>query len=174
MTETLVWDASALHHFAKADRLDVLAAIAAPYRNVTTRVVISELAQHRLDPRAHSSWLDVVPVDNLDELSAYVTWSSRLGVTGNRNAGEATVFAWVQVRGGVALVDDGEARLLGVRAGLRVHGSLWLVAQAIRTGRESAASIAGLLRAVSAAGARYPKGAVSDFVSWARSVRLLE
>ena len=39
----LVWDASALHHAALADRVDVLAHLAEPWRNVTTAAVLEEL-----------------------------------------------------------------------------------------------------------------------------------
>jgi hypothetical protein len=40
----LVWDASALHHAARADRLDVLLDLAKSSRHVTTVAVIQELA----------------------------------------------------------------------------------------------------------------------------------
>lgn len=174
VTVALVWDASALHHFAKADRIDVLAQLAAPFRNVTTRVVMQELANHQLDAAALAGgWLDTVPIDELPELTAYVEWSDRLGLVDARHAGEATVLAWAQVHDAVAVIDDGEARHLGRKAGRRVHGTLWLVAQAVRSGRETESSVAGLIRAVSDAGARYPAEAVSDFGRWARSQDLL-
>ncbi len=173
MTDPLVWDASALHHFARAERVDVLAHLAEPYRNVTTRVVMRELANYDLDGAVLApGWLSVVPLDDLPELTAYVDWASRLAVRGSHDAGEATVLAWAEVHGAVALLDDHHARQQARRTGIHVHGTLWLVAQAVARGSESDASVAGLLRTVSDAGARYPSQAVSDFGEWRRSVGL--
>ena len=48
MTETLVWDASALHHAILADRVDVLGDLASPWRNVSTATVNGELRRNGL------------------------------------------------------------------------------------------------------------------------------
>ena len=172
--QVLVWDSSALHHFAKTDRVDVLAQLARPFHNVSTRVVMSELQDYGLaatvlDP----GWLEVVPLDGLHELRAFVEWSQRFGLNSAQDAGEATVLAWAQVHRAVAMVDDGDARRSGQGAGLTVHGTLWLLAQAVRSGVETPSSVAGLLRVLQGSGARYPAEAVLDFSQWALRQGLL-
>lgn len=170
----LVWDASALHHFARADRVDVLADLLRGRRNVTTRVVVHELQTHGLaDPVLASGWLEEVRLDELRELTAFVQWSARVGMRNDRNAGEATVLAWAAVHGAIAIIDDHRARGTGVRGGVDAHGTLWLFAGAVRAGRITESAVTGLLRTVEEAGGRYPREAVSDFGRWARSAGLL-
>lgn len=149
MRTTLAWDTSALHHFVKADRLDVLAELAEPFRNVTTQVVLRELAGYGLDgPVASADWLDVRPLDALPELVAYAAWAQRVGVFGRHNDGEATVLAWAEVRHATVVLDDRGARAEARRGGAAAHGSLWVLAEAITHGRLTEASAAGLVRAV--------------------------
>jgi hypothetical protein len=65
-TPTLVCDASALSPAAAADRVDVIADLAKPFRNVTTAAVLQELAHAGLDGTALAAgWLEVVHVDGL-------------------------------------------------------------------------------------------------------------
>jgi len=174
VSDVLIWDSSAVHHFAKTDRIDVLADLARSYRNVTTRVVVAELATHHLEAAVLApGWLEVVPLDALPELTAYVEWSQRFGLQGARDAGEATVLAWAQVHDTTAIIDDRDARRLGQRGGRTVHGSLWLIAKALQEGRETASSVGGLLRVLQSSGARYPAEAVSDFHLWAAGRDLL-
>lgn len=172
---TRVWDASALHHVARADRVDVVADLARDCRNVTTRVVVDELQRYGLAEAALApGWLEEVRLDDLAELTAYVEWSSRVGTSGGANAGEATVLAWTEVHGAVAILDDKQARRVGTKHGVTVHGTLWVLAGAVAGGRAAEAGVAGLVRALDAAGARFPVGAVTDFGGWARSQGLLQ
>jgi predicted nucleic acid-binding protein len=167
---TVVWDTACLFYAAKAERLDVLGDCArrggiSPWRNVTTQAVVDELATHGLSIGG-VPWLEIVHVDGLDELAALVAWMDRLG-SGQHHRGEATVCAWADVHGAVALLDDRDAKRVATRHGLRTHGSLWLLAEAVRTGLTSMSGAANLVDVLLAEGARYPleKG---EFGSWCR------
>jgi predicted nucleic acid-binding protein len=174
VTPTFVWDASALHHALIADRFDVLGDLAAgprraPWRNVTTTTVLHELRRNGLNP--DGSWLSAVSVEELDELRALFEWAKRLDA-GDRNIGEATVCAWAEVHDATAVLDDGDARRVGRAHGLPVHGSLWVVAEAVNSGRLALASAAGLVGELVAHGARYPCRS-EGFTAWALRVGLV-
>lgn len=105
----LVWDASALHHAAKADRIDVLADLAAPYRNVTTAAVLDELAQHGLrDAATAGGWLEEQRLDGLQEIGLLSSWLPRLGA-GQHHRGEVTVAVACEVLEATVLLDDRNA-----------------------------------------------------------------
>ncbi|MGO1049162.1 hypothetical protein [Crossiella sp. CA198] len=174
MIRTLVWDASALHHAAVAERLDVVGDLARgtdhePWRNVTTATVLSEL--RRNDLAVTASWLESVHVDELDTLKAVFTWQARLDA-GARDHGETTVCAWAEVHGATVVTDDQAAREAAAAHGLTVHGSLWVFAQGVNAGRSTAAGVNGLVTALIATGARYPCGP-QGFEVWARKNKLL-
>jgi predicted nucleic acid-binding protein len=172
---TLVWDASCLFYAARADRLDVLADYAAGphgsrWCNVTTQAVVDELSGHGLAVGA-LSWLDVVHVDGLGELTSLLAWMERHGA-GEHHRGEATVCAWADAHGATAVLDDRNARKVAATYGLAVHGSLWVLAQGVVNGRASLASAANFVDILLAEGARYglEKG---EFPAWCRENDLL-
>lgn len=168
----LVWDASALHHAARADRLDVFGDLAKSYDNVTTAAVLEELAGHGLSEAVlRADWLRIVHVDGLKELSALVGWVGRLSA-GAHHRGEATVCAWADVHGATAVIDDGDARRTAGVAGLEVHGSLWVLAAGVRGGALSEPAADGLVATLVRDGARYPLHG-DAFSSWARARGLM-
>jgi predicted nucleic acid-binding protein len=169
---TLVWDASGLHHAARADRLDVLGDVAKAYRNVTTAAVVQELDRYGLASAVEQAgWLEVVHVDGLAELRSLVAWVARLSA-GVHHQGEATVCAWADVHGATAVVDDRDARTAAARGGIAVHGSLWVVAQGVRSGRLGGLAADGFVSALVREGARYPLDG-RTFSAWARDRGLL-
>ena len=91
----VVIDATALNHFAVAGRLQCLDRITKPWRRrVTTQAVLGELARGphpalRAVPAA--TWLDVVRVDSLEELTILVEYARVLS-SGERDLGEVTVL----------------------------------------------------------------------------------
>lgn len=172
----LVWDASPLHHAILAGRMDTLADLAAewrgsPRRNVTTPVVIDELRRYDLDVSG-LGWLEVEHVDGgVAELGVLFRWMDL--VSGPRsNHGEATVLAWAELHGAVAVVDDRDARKSARAAGLPVWGVLRVIAEAVRDGRGTEYVATTLVDGLLRSGARYPFGQ-GGFVAWARKSRLL-
>lgn len=168
----LVWDASGLHHAARADRLDVLGDIVKAYDNVTTATVLAELDRHGLaDAVQGAGWLRVVHVDGLDELPALMRWLQRLSA-GEHHRGEATVCAWAEVHAATAIIDDADAKGVAVLGGLDAHGSLWVLAEGVRSGMLLDSTADGLADALIREGARYPF-AGRGFSAWARRRGLL-
>ncbi|KAB1144461.1 hypothetical protein F7R91_21845 [Streptomyces luteolifulvus] len=155
--------------------MDTLADLAAEYRglprrNVTTAAVIEELRHYDLDVSG-LGWLEVQHVDGLAELTALVRWMER--VSGQKsNHGEATVLAWADVHGAVAVIDDLDARKAARAGGLTVWGVLRVIAEGVRGGRATEYVASGLVDALLASGARYPF-AQGGFLEWARKNGLL-
>lgn len=173
----LVFDASALHHFALADRLDVLNSLVQGRAAVTTKAVRDELDRSamqdaRLRRLGTADWLTTQHVDDLDELVPLAKWVHRTGA-GRFHRGEATVLAHAEVRDGIAVIDDRRAAQLGRRYGVQVHGTLWVIAEACRTGVTSVAAVRGLIDTLRATGARYPCDG-PGFEAWARTNGLLD
>jgi predicted nucleic acid-binding protein len=142
----LVFDASPLSHFARADRLDALTALVKDYRCVTTRAVRDELERGvtrypQLTATRRLDWLTEVAVDGLAELGALAAYLQLLS-RDQRHFGEATVLAWAETHGAIAVIDDQAAVRAGEARGVEVHGSLWLIIAGYRKGvlHEAAAS----------------------------------
>lgn len=166
----LIWDTSPLLHAIKADKTDMLHDFArtwsgGPRRNVTTQTVHHEITRQGLELRG-LDWLDVVRLDDLDELNQLVVWMDR--VSGQKsNQGEATVLAWADVHGAVAVVDDGDARRIGRRHGLAVCGSLRVVAEAVADGRTTEYVATTFVDTLIGTGMRYPCQ-LGQFIPWAK------
>lgn len=172
---TWIWDASALHHAAAADRLDVLVDIArnlpvAPTRLITTALVADELTRNGLWHRCVPH-LEVIELDSLAELTALTRWLAVVS-HGSHSRGEATVFAWAEVHGAVVVIDD-SARLVAQRAGLDAHGTLWILAEAIRAKTLLPSAADALVEALRSEGARLPRFPAGGIEIWARQHGLL-
>lgn len=168
---TLVFDAMMLNHFARAERLDVLADLLLDHDCLTTEVVREELRQ---GATVHPSiagaldleWLGVVPLDSIEALTTFAAWVDRIG-SGTRDRGEASVFAAAELSRAVAISDDQEAVRVARHHGLEVHGTLWLLARACRDGKLTEIAVGNLIDLLAHHGMRLPcTGA--GFGNWAR------
>ncbi|EST37170.1 hypothetical protein N566_14430 [Streptomycetaceae bacterium MP113-05] len=136
-----------------------------PRTNITTATVIEEITRYAL-PVAGLDWLDVVDLDDLDELTALVRWTEL--VSGHiANRGEATVLAWAEVHGALPVIDDKDARRVGRTAGLKICGSLRVVAESVVDGRTTDYAATAFVDALIDTGMRYPC-ARGGFISWAK------
>jgi predicted nucleic acid-binding protein len=173
-----VWvlDAMCLSHFARAERLDVLRDLLVEKECWTTRVVLEELRQ---GTTAHPAlrdvlagdWLKVAHLDTLDEIRLFTIWVGRLG-SGERDLGEASVFAAAELRTATAITDDQGAVRVGRTYGLDVHGTIWLLAGACRDGKLPEPAAGNLVDALRLTGLRLPcTGA--EFPDYARLHGLL-
>lgn len=169
-----VWDSSALHHVGKASRLDVLGSFVrgtdgSPWRHLTTDVVVEELDRYAITT---PGWIDVVEATDLDDVLAFTTWTSLMS-DGVHDLGEASVAAWAQRHGMVAIIDDGSARAVAGRHGCAAHGSLWLLCRSINAGLVSLPTASNFADEVLAAGAYWPFPR-HGFPRWARGKGLLD
>ncbi|MGC4749011.1 hypothetical protein ACLQ28_25615 [Micromonospora sp. DT201] len=172
----LVFDATVLHHFALADRLDVLADLVAGQRAATTAVVLDEIrANSEREPALRAAlglgWVDVIALDTILEVRSFSAWVRRIGA-GRRDLGEATVFAAAETHGGTAVTDDRTATKVGRAYGLEVHGTIWLLADRCRSGRLTEVNAGAIIDALRETRHRLPcTGA--EFPAYARKAGLL-
>ncbi len=173
-----VWvlDAMCLIHFGRAERLDILRDLLVDKECWTTQVVLDELHQGAV---AHpeladvdtGDWLKAAQLDTLDEIRLFALWVSRIG-SGERDRGEASVFAVAELRFATAITDDQEAVRVARTYGLDVHGTIWLLAGACRDGKLSEPAAGNLVDAVRATGLRLPSTG-AEFPGYARQHGLL-
>ncbi|MGQ0520507.1 MAG: hypothetical protein ACT4PX_05050 [Actinomycetota bacterium] len=140
MSETLVFDNTPLSHFARAGRLDVLEKLVAPHRCLTPAEVTTEihagLSVHPGLAKVLSvQWIDVVELVEVEDVVAFARYKAELGGGPDKNNGEAAVLAWASVHGGIAIIDERAGSRIAQRDGIPVHGTLWLVANGLRTER---------------------------------------
>ncbi|MEV6554702.1 hypothetical protein AB0M22_03200 [Nocardia sp. NPDC051756] len=172
----LVFDAMCLNHFAQIDRLDVLRDLLVQYECSTTEFVRKELragmADHPLLVNAlESDWLGVVPLDSIEELILFDQWANRIGA-GQRDVGEASIFAAAEILNGIAITDDKDATRVARKFGLEVHGTLWLLANACKLGKLSEGAAGNLIDMLIDSEMRLPCIGF-EFPAWARSHGLL-
>jgi predicted nucleic acid-binding protein len=173
----LVFDSSVLSAFARAELLELLELLSAGHERFVPRAVLAEIERGTSDHPslkaiAAVEWLEMVRVDSVDELVAFADFSTRL-VSGERNVGEASVLAWAQVNGGVAMVDDQDAAQCGRENRVAVRRSLALLAGGLKKGILDEGRIIEVVEALVRHGeARFPCDGPT-FLSWARDNGLL-
>ncbi|MFG1672893.1 hypothetical protein [Micromonospora sp. NPDC049282] len=172
----LVLDTMLLSHFTLADRLDVLQDLLLDAECWTTQVVVEELragaaTRPELLVACEADWLRRAQLDTLDEIRCFTAWVRRLGAA-ERNLGEASVLAAAELRSGVAITDDRQATRVARSYDAEVHGTIWLLAAACRTGKQTEAGAGNLIDALRATSARLPCSG-AEFPAYARRHRLL-
>jgi predicted nucleic acid-binding protein len=116
-------------------------------------------------------WLRVVALDNLDRLKRFALWTRRVG-SGARDLGEASVLAAAEELDAIAVIDERDATQVGRSYGVKVHGTIWLLAGSCRDGKLSEVAASNLLDALAVTGMRLPcTGA--DFPRYAGAAGLL-
>jgi predicted nucleic acid-binding protein len=135
---SLVFDSTALSHFAQARRLAELEEITASDECIAPSQVLDELARAVaaypvLGAVSAMDWLHRVEIDEFDEVAAFARYKGELGGGPERNNGEAAVLAWVRVHGGIAIIDEAAARSIADRESIPLQGSLWLIIRGYRS-----------------------------------------
>lgn len=167
----LVFDNTVLSHFARAGRLEALEHITGNYRRITLAQVAKELMDGvRLYPALARAvaidWVETIELVELEEVVAFARYKSELGGGPDRNNGEAAVLAWVAVHGGVAVIDEQAATGLAKRDRLRVHGTLWLIANGVRAGDLARADAERMVDDLAASDMSLPVDG-AGFLTWA-------
>jgi predicted nucleic acid-binding protein len=175
---SLVFDATALIHFARAGRMDSLQTAVADDEPVLLAEVNVELARgipgHPSSGSATAAnWLKPVELADLPELAAFARYKSELGGGPENNNGEAAVLAWVSVNGGIAIIDEAAARAIGNREKLEVHGSLWLLIRSFKAGVFDRATAEAIVDDIIGTGMRLPLESGAVLFTWAYEQRLI-
>ncbi len=176
MPRRLVFDTTCLAHFAKIDRVDVLGCVLTEDVCTTTEFVRAELRHGcgtwpTLVRALEATWLGVDQLDTIEALLTFEQWTRRVGA-GERDMGEASVFAAAELTGGTAITDDRNASLVARKYGLDVHGTLWLLASACKSGKLVEVEATNLIDMLTDSGLRLPC-AGTEFPVWARRHHLL-
>lgn len=158
---SLVFDTTALSHFARAGRIDELQITVAADEPVLLAEVAAELARGipgypSLGNAAAGGWLNQAELQELPELAAFARYKGELGGGPERNNGEAAVLAWVTVNGGIAIIDEVVARSIGNRERLQVHGSLWLLIRSFKARVLDRATLEAIVDDLIGTGMRLP------------------
>ncbi len=173
----LVFDTTCLSHFAIADRVDVLGDLVNGLPCHSTSVVFEEIrrgaARHsQLETILEQEWLSVRRIDeSIDRLTAFVEWTNRIGTRADRDLGEASVLALAVELGSTAVVDDLAAKSVALRHYPKVHGTLWLLAEAWRVGRATEVQACNLVNSLIDSGMRLPCTS-SDFPDFVKGNRM--
>ncbi|PSK96521.1 putative nucleic acid-binding protein [Murinocardiopsis flavida] len=174
-SDRLIFDASPLLHAARADRLDVLGSLVDGRECVTTQAVMDEIRRNSQEAHtavAEEKWVTVVPSDSLPFLVEFSKWAQRMGLKDDHNIGEATLCAYASLHGGTVVMDDRDARRVARQYGVRLQGTLGLLAESCSRGHCTKTGASALVDALSASGMRLPftRG---EFVSWCEQKGLL-
>jgi predicted nucleic acid-binding protein len=175
---SIVFDTTALSHFARAGRTDELRLAAADDEPILLSEVAAELARGipgypSLGSAAAGGWLKQVELEELPELAAFAKYKGELGGGPERNNGEAAVLAWVSVNGGMATIDEIAARAMGSREHLQVHGSLWLLVRSFKARVHDRATIEAVVDDLIGTGMRLPVVSGAALVAWAYEAGIL-
>ena len=106
------------------------------------------------------------------EVVAFARYRAELGGGASRNNGEAAVLAWTAVHGGTAIIDERAGTRIARRDGLQVHGSLWLVTNAVRANELSRSDAIRIVDQLAATDMALPTDA-QGFMVWAYEQGLL-
>lgn len=168
---TLAFDTSVLSHFARAGHLEVLEGLVKSFRCVAPTAVVEELRAGvdeyaEIEDAVGLGWVEKVDIDELSTVVAFAKYKAEFGGGPYRNNGEASVLAWCQVYGGIALVDDAVARRAAKRDGIETHGTMWLIINGFRDGRLSENDARSMIDDLGASDMRLPTDG-KGFLAWA-------
>lgn len=133
-----VFDATPLIYLAKADRLDVLEALAEPrlvprpvYREVVTDGIEGGYADaRRIERQVEDGLLEVVDADDADDPPI----ADRLARHPGLSDADVAVLACADARDAVAVVDEMVGRSVAEVEGIETRGTAYLVLSAVKEG----------------------------------------
>ncbi|MDN5854533.1 MAG: hypothetical protein L0K86_17120 [Actinomycetia bacterium] len=175
-----VMDTSTFTHFFRAGYGDILRRLAPLGVVVITDTVHGEVQDGRdldLDIPSPNDlpWVELAVLtaaEEHDQLIFKVSMPSRKDDNPHKNMGECAVLACATHRNMVAVIDDGDARILARTHEIKYVNSMWIVAQAYRALDDvDAESAEQIYEALLETGMRLP--VVESFIGWAYEVGLL-
>ncbi len=173
----LVVDNTPLSHFARAGSLSALQGLTAGHRCVAPAEVIKELmAGVTIHPAIGAAinlpWLEIVELTEIPEVVAFARYKAELGGGIKRNSGESAVLAWAHVHGGTAIIDERAGTRAARRDNIAVHGTLWLITNALRANKITRAVATTMVDQLAATDMALPTDG-AGFMQWAYEEGLL-
>jgi len=174
---TLIFDNTPLSHFARASALPVLESITSGFRCIAPAEVVQELisgvSKHPALAAAVSlSWIEIVELVEVEEIVAFARYKAELGGGIERNNGDAAVLAWASVHGGTVVMDERAGTRSARRDHITVHGTLWLITNAIRASKLSNPEAVRMVDQLAATDMALPTDG-AGFLAWAYQEGLL-
>lgn len=174
----LVFDTSVLSHFARANHLAALKALAGSFQCIVPGEVVSELMVGVTDYPAIGDaigldWVELVTLEDLEVVLEFAKYKAEFGGGAAKNSGEAAVLAWCKVEGGIAVVDDAVAVRAAKRDGIETHGTLWLVMNGLREDVLTRPEAEAMVDDLGATDMRLPTDG-KGFLAWAYREGLLK
>lgn len=173
----LVLDNTPLSHFARAGSLPVLESLTAGFRCVTPAEVIKELRSGvglhpALAAAVNLPWVTIVELLEVHEVVAFARYKAELGGGVEHNNGEAAVLAWASVHGGTAIIDERAGTRAARRDLVEVHGTMWLITNALRDGKLTRSAATRMVDQLAATDMALPTDG-AGLVAWAYEEGLL-
>ena len=146
----------------------MLSDIVSASRCVATDMVINEIADGvathpSLRAVREAEWLQNVTLVSLDEAGLFAEYGRTL------DRGEASTLAWAEAHGATAIVDERAGVNAARQRGITVHGTLWLVAQALASRLVDEREATEIVQAMLDTNAWFPLNHAEEFVAWARN-----
>lgn len=172
----VVFDTTALSHFARAGHLGVLERITSGCDRVMPNEVAAEIQRGVDNHPALASvftvnWLSIVELD-FPEVVHVAMFKSELGGAPLDHLGECAVLALVKKLGGIGIVDDWAAHETATRHGVPVKNTLTLICSAFKAGAVARENAEHLVDELAATDMRLPVDG-SGLFAWAYAEGLL-
>ncbi len=170
--DAYVLDTGPLSHFARSQWLGVLKVVLKGARVLIPDVVEAELRTGvatfgHLQAVLDADWIEVVPLDRTEHLTAFTYYEQRLVGSDGRNIGECGVLALAETTANaVAVVDDRVAARAARGRQVEVRRTLGLLCDAIRQGLLTVPLVSALADDLLQNSYRLPFGQ-GDFARWA-------
>jgi predicted nucleic acid-binding protein len=172
----IILDNTPLSHFARAGELPVLESITSGFRRIVPAQVMQEIIRgtpvHPALALVPSlPWIEIVELTE-DDIIAFARYKAELGGGAEHNNGEAAVLAWTSVHGGTAIIDERAGTRAAKRDHIETHGTLWLIANAIKAGKLSEPEAIRMVDQLVATDMTLPVDG-TRFLTWAHEEGLL-
>ena len=173
----LIFDNTPLSHFARAGTLSALHNLAAGHRCVVPAEVVKELIagipiHPAIGAATNQPWLEIVELTEIEEVVSFARYKAELGGGVDHNNGESAVLAWAHVHGGTAIIDERAGTRAARRDGIDVHGTTWLIVNALRDNKISRSAAITMVDQLRATDMALPTDG-AGFLAWAYENGLL-
>ncbi|MFT7489626.1 MAG: putative nucleic acid-binding protein [Candidatus Promineifilaceae bacterium] len=142
-TPSVVTDAGPVIHLDELDCLDLINDFDSLH---TTRTVWQEVLSHR--PRLKPAALPAMKLHDIDSVSIPSTLASEATAFDLAGGEVSVILLLEQLLAGILFCDDAAARLVAESRGHRVHGTVGIVARAVRRGLRTRSQTVEILKSI--------------------------